>query len=288
MASTNTVVKESVVSKDKSTAPSSDVWFCMKFRTLAEICLLMPLLGLAACLIVALLFQFEHIQETACKVYNVVPSISAVTGISPGRYLWRVVIAFHMGPRLLIVVVYYNFLTSFLPLLVKEKEEWCAKLLKCCYYLQICEVGGLCAISFVHNREHYPTHEKGFILYLTSSHVSFLIVLKVYHLIWPHLNSGQRMSYYKKVFIFAFSIVCITLMGYFYYRHIIHCDSMAFSTFAFAEYFVAAANMGYYWTLVGDLPDEEIIVKKPCHSPTNLQNGHPNNTSTPSRNKKEN
>lgn len=149
-----------------------------------------------------------------------------------------------MGPRLLIVVVYYNFLTSFLPLLVKEKEEWCAKLLKCCYYLQICEVGGLCAISFVHNREHYrkklvlwnwmyfdyilltATHEKGFILYLTSSHVSFLIVLKVYHLIWPHLNSGQRMSYYKKVFIFAFSIVCITLMGYFYYRHIIHCDSM--------------------------------------------------------------
>jgi len=155
MASTNTAVKESVVSKDKSTAPSSDVWFCMKFRTLAEICLMMPLLGLVACLIVALLFQFEHIQETACKVYNVVPSISAVTGISPGRYLWRVVIAFHLGPRLLIVVVYYNFLTSFLPLLIKEKEEWCAKLLKCCYYLQICEVGGLCAISFVHNREHY-------------------------------------------------------------------------------------------------------------------------------------
>ena len=64
-----------------------------------------------------------------------------------------------MGPRLLIVVVYYNFLTSFLPLLVKEKAEWCAKLLKCCYYLQICEVGGLCAISFVHNREHYRKQE---------------------------------------------------------------------------------------------------------------------------------
>ena len=42
----------------------------------------------------------------------------------------------------------------------------------------------------------------------------------------------------------------------------------AFSIFAFAEYFVAAANMGYYWTLVNDLPDEEIVVKKP----------HPNNS----------
>ena len=43
-----------------------------------------------------------------------VPSISAVTGISPGRYLWRVVIAFHLGPRLLIVATYYHFLLTFL------------------------------------------------------------------------------------------------------------------------------------------------------------------------------
>ena len=118
------------------------------------------------------------------QVYNVVPSISAVTGISPGRYLWRVVIAFHIGPRILIAAVYYNFLMSFVPFLASasaasasattstasvaskaadeaaivqqpDKAEWLTKLLKCCYYLQVSEVVGLCAISFVHNREHY-------------------------------------------------------------------------------------------------------------------------------------
>ena len=52
----------------KEVPRDSNVWFRMQFRTLAEICLLMPLIGLLACLIVALLFQFEHIQETACKV----------------------------------------------------------------------------------------------------------------------------------------------------------------------------------------------------------------------------
>ena len=117
-------------------------------------------------------------------MYNVVPSISAVTGISPGRYLWRVVIAFHIGPRILIAAVYYNFLMSFVPFLAsasaasasattstasvaskadeaaivqqpEDKAEWLTKLLKCCYYLQVSEVVGLCAISFVHNREHY-------------------------------------------------------------------------------------------------------------------------------------
>ena len=71
-----------------------------------------------------------------------IPSISAVTGISPGRYLWRVVIAFHigkkiiffifsesyrysdflifLGPRILIAAVYYNFLMSFVPLVASK------------------------------------------------------------------------------------------------------------------------------------------------------------------------
>jgi len=299
----------------KATGENGNVWLRIQFRTVCEICVSMPLIGLVACFIVSMIFQFEHIQETACKVYNVIPSISAVTGISPGRYLWRVVIAFHIGPRILIAAVYYNFLMSFVPLVASaaskasatvsqasnstssaastattattagastatgpsSEAEWLTKLLKCCYYLQLSEVLGLCVISFVHNREHYPTHEKGFLLYLTSSHFSFLIILRVYHMIWPYLNEEQRWSYYKKLFIFVFSLLCMTSMGYFYYRHIKHCDSFAFSIFAFAEYFVAAANMGYYWTLVNDLPDEEIVVKKPAPPINSLLGNNGNN-----------
>ena len=75
-----------------------------------------------------------------------IPSISAVTGISPGRYLWRVVIAFHigkklfslhifsesyryfdflnfLGPRILIAAVYYNFLMSFVPLVASAASK---------------------------------------------------------------------------------------------------------------------------------------------------------------------
>ena len=90
------------------------------------------------------------------QVFNVVPSISAVTGISPGRYLWRVVIGFHLGPRLLIVATYYHFLLSFVPKVGaaadKDRLAW---LLKALFYLQVVEVVGLCGISFIHNREHY-------------------------------------------------------------------------------------------------------------------------------------
>lgn len=43
------------------------------------------------------------------QVYNIIPSISAITGVSPQRYLWRISVAFHVGPRLIIAAVYRAF-----------------------------------------------------------------------------------------------------------------------------------------------------------------------------------
>ena len=92
---------------------------------------------------------------------NFIPSLSAVTGISPGRYLWRVCIAFHLGPRLLIVLTYYHFLMAFAKKLKSSQAaERLTKLLGYCFYLQIMEIIGLCLISFVHNREHYRKFSK--------------------------------------------------------------------------------------------------------------------------------
>ena len=97
-------------------------------------------------------------------MFNVVPSISAVTGISPGRYIWRVIMALHLGPRLLIVTAYYHFLLTFLPKVGvaagQESGERLTRLLKALYYLQIVEVLGLCGISFIHNREHYREYNQ--------------------------------------------------------------------------------------------------------------------------------
>merc|ERR1712038_2120794 len=132
--------------------PQFQVWYAVQFRRLCQICLVMPLIGLVGCLIVACAFQFGDIQETACKVYNLVPSISAITGISPGRYLWRVCIAFHLGPRLLIVATYYHFLLSFAPSLPnKGSAHKLTTLLNYCFYLQIVEILSLCTISFIQN-----------------------------------------------------------------------------------------------------------------------------------------
>ena len=49
-------------------APTVQIWYCVHFMRLCQICLAMPLIGLVACLLIAVIFQFGDIQETACKV----------------------------------------------------------------------------------------------------------------------------------------------------------------------------------------------------------------------------
>ena len=44
------------------------VWYCVQFRRLCQLCLITPLIGLLGCLCIACIFQFGDIQETACKV----------------------------------------------------------------------------------------------------------------------------------------------------------------------------------------------------------------------------
>ena len=47
------------------------------------------------------------------------------------------------------------------------------------------------------------------------------------------------------------------------FLHFLFSYNIAFSIFAFAEYIVAVANMAYYWTIVQDLPTEQVVVMRP-------------------------
>jgi len=93
-----------------------------------------------------------------------------------GRYLWRIAIAFHLGPRLLIVSSYYHFLLDFAKKVTKEAAGSLAKLLGWCFYLQISEIIGLCGISFVHNWEHYRKKTSLKIIYCWLWRYFFCIV----------------------------------------------------------------------------------------------------------------
>lgn len=133
-----------------------------------EVCLVtaaLPLATLLCCFVGALIFQADEVHETHCRVFNIIPSISAITGVSPQRYFWRISIALHIGPRFLIAAAYHNQYTA---VLNKRRAAAAATdangdgrlrrtsgLISVVFWLHIIEVAALCGVTYVSNRENY-------------------------------------------------------------------------------------------------------------------------------------
>lgn len=160
----------------------SSIHLAISFRKLCVVTVCLPLIALVICFVTAYIFQQEDIHETHCRVgkqkkkfiqdiivlmvlkeffiisqvYNILPSISAITGISPQRYLWRISIALHIGPRLVIATVYHAYYRKIL----KSMEDVPKKILGCrllnlCFWLNIAEIAALSGVTYISNRENY-------------------------------------------------------------------------------------------------------------------------------------
>ncbi|XP_026480303.1 LOW QUALITY PROTEIN: post-GPI attachment to proteins factor 2-like [Ctenocephalides felis] len=131
------------------------VFLRMSFRDLCIVTVSLPLISLLICFVTAYVFQYDDIHETHCRVYNIIPSISAVTGVSPQRYLWRISVALHMGPRIAIALVSKTFYDN-LVINYKGQESSRAKILNTlCHWLNCIEIAALCGVTYISNRENY-------------------------------------------------------------------------------------------------------------------------------------
>lgn len=151
------------------------VHLVISFKKLCIAAVTLPLFTLVFCFATAYIYQQDDIHETHCrvsktvclcfwliencivlKVYNILPSISAITGITPQTYLWRVSIALHIGPRLLIASVYYSYYKQII-MSIKDpsKKSSGHKLLNICYWFNVLEVASLCGVTYISNKENY-------------------------------------------------------------------------------------------------------------------------------------
>lgn len=243
------------------------LWTC----GLREICLTalwLPLGALIFCYVTAAIFQADDVHETHCRVYNVVPSISAITGVSPQRYIWRICIAFHLGPRLLIGSIYYNYHKVRTAYIIEEKARALAtKLGEACYWLNFVELFALTGVTYISNRENYFIHEKIFIVFMVAALVHMLCRARV-GCIASDIVEPVRTN--RLVWIlFYVAIAATTGLIIFFLRHRLLCRPLAFTWFSVCEYILATANMAFHAIVVRDLPLHEVQVVCPTSSKTN-------------------
>ncbi|EAT47821.1 AAEL001079-PA [Aedes aegypti] len=258
-------VEQQTVDGESNHSDKLAVHLIVSFRDICVFTLVLPLGTLFVCFVSAYVFQPEEIHETHCRVYNVIPSISAITGVSPQRYLWRISIALHIGPRIIIAFVYKNYYRA----LIRELNDLAqikkaTSLLRIVHGLNIVEISALCCVTYVSNKENYPVHEKVFILFMTSSLSYMLATLKLLKVLQPNgpqTTQEETSLRYKRAF-FALSIASTIGLILFFLKHRFLCHDLAFSWFALCEYIVASANMGFHCTTMLDFPTEDFMIAK--------------------------
>ncbi|XP_037938491.1 post-GPI attachment to proteins factor 2-like [Teleopsis dalmanni] len=261
-----TTTDGSITTLTSTTFSPLKIQYFASFHQICVVSALLPLVTLLSCFVSALVFQYDEVHETHCRVYNIVPSISAITGVSPQRYFWRLSIAFHLGPRLPIAFIYKNYYRSLLEQLERRAPHQVPitnLLITLILILNCIEIISLGGVTYISNRENYPIHEKIFITFMICSLCHMLATIKLNEILHDdhgELPPSQRESIKWKKILFAISILSTIGLLIFFAKHRFYCHDMAFSWFAFFEYVIAVANMLFHFTIIWDFPSQHMLI----------------------------
>ncbi|KFM80752.1 Post-GPI attachment to proteins factor 2-like protein, partial [Stegodyphus mimosarum] len=157
-----------------STEKISSPLFCMSLKKLSLVTVVLPLASMVFCFVTSMVFSFELVNTTICQVFNFCPSVSAITGISPQRYVWRIGVALHSTPRLLLASVYYSHYIKKTKNVKESSKSLYEHLVTFNYWFHVTEIMALVGVTYISNKENYPVHEKIFITFMAAS-ISYML-----------------------------------------------------------------------------------------------------------------
>ncbi|XP_046852176.1 post-GPI attachment to proteins factor 2-like [Xenia sp. Carnegie-2017] len=139
----------------------------VKLKYILRIPLLFALLAFFSCVILSIVNNFEASTKTHCNVPNYLPSISASIGdFKPQTYIWRICIALHCFPRIMMSILYYNYYT------IKFGDRTSMKFKVANAFnslLTIIENLALLILTYVSSSENFQIHRNAFITFMLSS-----------------------------------------------------------------------------------------------------------------------
>ncbi|XP_069129872.1 post-GPI attachment to proteins factor 2-like [Argopecten irradians] len=217
------------------------------FARIAFVTVSLPAFSLLFCFLSGIMFRFYDVNDTVCQVINVIPSISAVTGILPQAYVWRICIGLHATPRFAVGIMYYNYYMERLHLISSKHQSLYRNLLRLNFWLYTIENSCLVGVTYISNKENYPIHEKIFVVFMVASNCYMLLNTIIYR--WSReatMSSSEQLSYKIKKWMFIAIISATAGLIFFFIRHRFFCTPFAFSYFSACEYVIAYTNMTYH------------------------------------------
>eukprot|EP00794_Sanderia_malayensis_P007387 gene7387-8207_t len=233
-----------------------DDFYGLKVLTLTKIISPIPALSMFLCVSVSLLLHWEESTETHCKVANYLPSISAaIGGFAPQRYIWRLGIALHCGPRFLVALAYHTFYKQL------TKQIWINNLARLAAFLNITELLSLLGLSYVSSTENFDFHEAAFICFIACSLAYMVITCIILHFTSKSEKNHQlQVSFTVKLKILVFYVSCFAMSVYLYFRHNTYCEAGVYTLFALCEYLVVLSNIAFHSTVIYDFGESVLSI----------------------------
>lgn len=227
----------------------------ISFPRFALVTVSLPLASFVFCIGYSYLFNFRRTTATHCNVWNFAPSISsAVSVFKPQYYVWRLGIALHSAPRLLLARMYYFYYRQGL-------RGRFRNLVRATFTFNVIENLALLLLSFAASKDDFTLHKACFIAFIASSSLylvcSYLIVSTLW---WASRSPLEKTSLFLKKSIMSINLTTIVLSLYFYYRHNTYCEPGVYSLFSICEYVIVLTNMGYHFTSYYDFHHRIITI----------------------------
>jgi len=221
------------------------VLFQMRFRHLALITVSLPCFAFVFCIVYSFFHHYDLVTRTHCNVWNAAPSISASIGnFAPQKYVWKVCIALHSAPRLLICQMYHTYMQR-----VLRRVNFVQQMVLFTCVLNVAEVFSLLLLSVVPSVEDFTLHKLcfGSFLFFSAFFIASSFYLFSCQRVLPGSHLDRQSLHYKKVLLVT-NFTAILVSMYCYWRHNTYCEPGMYSIFSLFEYTVVLSNMAYHFT----------------------------------------
>lgn len=224
----------------------------LDFKRFGRVTVALPLGSLIFCFFSAVIFQFDAVNETVCNVRNTIPSISAITGVTPQRYVWRVCIALHCAPRFAVGFLYWNYFMQRSCYVAGSQVAIYRWIVRLAFWVYTVENSCLVGVTYIANVENYPIHEKIFIGFMVTCILYELLNLIIFRWCHPQMISQPIIASSYKIKKVCFVLIVIFTSGllYYFFRHRWYCEPGAFTMFSACEYGIAVVNIAFHFTAV--------------------------------------
>eukprot|EP00123_Amoebidium_parasiticum_P006631 comp17541_c1_seq1/m.17107 comp17541_c1_seq1/g.17107 ORF comp17541_c1_seq1/g.17107 comp17541_c1_seq1/m.17107 type:complete len:250 (-) comp17541_c1_seq1:363-1112(-) len=230
-----------------------EAYFSCRHKHLIFVGCASPVAGLLFCIIYSLMYNFDDVNNTHCKVANIVPSLSSCIGNHhPQVYVWRMAVAVMLGQRLVDSFAYHTYLNTG-PV---RRSTYHHSLNHLHLFLMLTENMALVLLTYVSSTENHPVHVAAFTTFITSSQLHMGLLAYLYKLSKGGMMiEEEHRSYRWKLQCLQVNVTVMALACYLYYRHNTYCEPYMYSLFSSCEWTVVFSNIWYHYSAVLDFAD---------------------------------